>query len=105
MNGLEAAYAREVLEPLKLAGEIADYWFERLTLKLADDCRYTPDFVVQLASGEIECREVKGFWQEDALIKIKVAATLFPFRFVAIQRLPKKEGGGWKEREFNDATA
>lgn len=82
MNGLEAAYAREVLEPLKLAGEVADYWFERLTFKLADDCRYTPDFVVQLAGGEIECHEVKGtFIRDDAKVKLKVAATMFPFVF------------------------
>jgi hypothetical protein len=100
MNKLEAEYAAAVLEPQKLAGEILEYWFEKFTFKLADDCRYTPDFVVQLANGEMECHETKGYWQEDAKVKIRVAAELFPFRFVAIQKLPKKDGGGWKHQEF-----
>lgn len=100
MNKTEAAYAETVLEPRKRAGEIADYWFEVLTFKLAYDCRYTPDFVVMLPNGELECHETKGFWEEDAKVKIRVAASLFPFRFVAIQKQAKKDGGGWKEQEF-----
>lgn len=100
MNGLELAYAENVLEPLKRAGEILEYWFERFTFKIADDCRYTPDFVVLFPDGLLQCRETKGVWEDDALVKIKVAAEMFPFEFIAIQRLPKKEGGGWKEREF-----
>lgn len=100
MNKLEAQYASEVLDRLKSAGEILEYWFERFTFKIADDCRYTPDFVVQTASGEMECHETKGYWEDDAKVKIKVAADLFPFRFVAIRRLPKKDGGGWQEQEF-----
>lgn len=100
MNKTEAAYAADVLEHRKQAGEIVDYWFERLTFKLADDCRYTPDFVVMLASGELECHETKGYWQDDAKVKIRVAASLFPFRFVAIQKQPKKDGGGWIYQEF-----
>lgn len=100
MNKTEAAYAADVLERRKQAGEIADYWFERFTFKLADDCRYTPDFVVMLASGELECHETKGFWADDAKVKIRVAASLFPFRFVAIQRQSKKDGGQWVYQEF-----
>lgn len=100
MNKTEAAYAADALEPRKQAGEIADYWFERFTFKLADDCRYTPDFVVMLANGELECHETKGYWQDDAKVKIRVAASMFPFRFVAIQKQPKKDGGGWIYQEF-----
>jgi hypothetical protein len=44
--------------------------------------------------------EVKGFWTDDARVKIKVAADLYPFRFIAAQALPKKQGGGWKIEEF-----
>lgn len=101
MNTYERQYS-EILDAQKTAGEITAYWFERFTLKLADDCRYTPDFLVQLPDGTLEMREVKGYWREDALIKIKVAAEMFPlFGFVAIERLPKKAGGGWKQRDFN----
>jgi len=100
MNKTEAAYAADVLEPRRLTGEIVSYWFERFTFKLADDCRYTPDFVVMLASGELECHETKGFWADDAKVKIRVAASLFPFRFVAIQKQSKKDGGQWVYQEF-----
>lgn len=100
MNSTEAAYAL-VLEARKLAGnDILWYAFEALTLKLATDTRYTPDFFVMRSDGLLECHEVKGFWEGDALVKIKVAAEKFPFRFLAIHKLPKKDGGGWKTTEF-----
>lgn len=99
MNGTEAAYAIH-LDTLKAAREIVDYWFESMTFKLADGCRYTPDFVVLMADGMIEVHEVKGHWEDDALVKIKVAAELFPFRFLAVQKIAQKAGGGWAIREF-----
>jgi len=99
MNGTERSYAA-LLESRRLAGEIVDYWFERLTFKLADDCRYTPDFIVMMPDGELQAHEVKGFFREDALIKIKVAAQQFPFTFIAVFKLSKRDGGGWKERVF-----
>ena len=49
-----------------------------------------------LASGELEMHEVKGFWREDARLKIKVAAEQFPFRFVAVT----KSKDGWATEEF-----
>lgn len=62
--------------------------------------RYTPDFAVMLADGVIEMHEVKGYWTEDARAKIKVAANKFPFRFVAVYKQAKKDGGGWRIEEF-----
>lgn len=96
MNKLEAKYAG-VLELRKKAGEISAYWFEGLKLRLADRTFYTPDFVVQLADGSLELHETKGHWEEDARIKVKVAAAQYPFRFVA---LTWSKAGGWKEEEF-----
>ena len=49
-----------------------------------------------VASGQIEVHEVKGFWTDDALVKIKVAAAKFPFRFIAKQYVKKE----WITREF-----
>ena len=101
MNSYERAYAEQVLDAQYLAGEITGYWFERFTFKLGDNCRYTPDVLVQLADGKFEFREVKGHWEDDALVKIKVAAEMFSlFSFLAIHRIPKKHGGGWKVRDF-----
>lgn len=97
MNKIETDYAQEVLNPLQLAGEIITYWFESHKLRLADNTWYTPDFMVQLASGEIEYHEIKGHWEDDARVKIKVVASLYPFRFLAIQR--KK--GEWLTEEIS----
>ena len=62
-----------------------------ITLKLAHDCRYTSDFAVMLASGEIELHECKGFMREDASVKLKLAAELFPFPILVV----RKVAGGW----------
>ncbi len=99
MNKTEAAYAAH-LEGLKTLGQVEWYAFEAVTLKLAADCRFTPDFVVMLPNGLIEFHEVKAFWADDARVKIKVAAEKFPFRFIAVRARPKKHGGGWEEEEF-----
>lgn len=99
MNKTEASY-RDRLQLLQNAGEILWFKFEALKLRLADNTFYTPDFAVMLSSGEMECHEVKGFWQDDARVKIKVAADLYPFRFVAVKPEAKKRGGGWIFEEF-----
>lgn len=99
MNRLESEYA-EHLEAEKHAGRVAWYCFEAFKLRLADNTFYTPDFIVMLASGQLESHEVKGFWQDDARVKIKVAAEKYPMRFCAVRKLPKKDGGGWHVEEF-----
>ena len=98
MNSLEAAYER-VLRRRKLVGEVIWYDFEGITLKLADDTRFTPDFPVLLASGFLEMHETKGRMREDAWLKLKMAAKGFPFRFFVIKLQSKKLGGGWVTTE------
>jgi len=99
MNKTEEAYAKH-LQNLQHAGQVAWYKFEGVKLRLADNTFYSPDFAVMLAGGEMEMHEVKGFWQDDARAKIKVAADLYPFRFVAVKVKAKKDGGGWAIEEF-----
>ncbi|MND38624.1 hypothetical protein D3C76_47700 [compost metagenome] len=99
MNKTEKAYG-DHLEFRKIAGEVAWYKFEGIKLRLADNTFYTPDYAVMLATGEMECHEVKGYWQDDARAKIKIAADMYPFRFVALKAKPKKEGGGWAIEDF-----
>lgn len=84
MNGLETRYAH-YLEGLKRAGEIAWYEFDSVKLRLAEKTFYEPDFFVMMADGTLEIHEVKGFWEDDARVKIKVAAAKFPMKFKAIQ--------------------
>jgi len=101
-NKTESAYEL-FLESQKQAGEILWYAFEGMTFKLAKDTRYTPDFVVMKANGELECREIKGakaIFQCDAKAKIKIASEMFPIRFIAVFPIAKKLGGGWEIQEF-----
>lgn len=97
MNQTEAKYAAK-LDLLQKAGAVLWWKFEGLTVKLADDTRYTPDFVVMLADGSIECHETKGFMRDDAHVKIKVAAAQFPFKF-RMFKLDRKTQK-WNETEY-----
>jgi hypothetical protein len=99
MNKTEQAYAT-TLEQRRTTGEVAWFKFEGMKFRLADNTFYTPDFAVMLTDGALEMHEVKGYWQDDARAKIKIAADLYPMRFLAIQAKPKKDGGGWKTEEF-----
>lgn len=90
MNKTEKARAVE-LEAMKRSGLIADWWYEALTLKLADDCRYTPDFLIQERDGSLRLEETKGFWRDDAKVKTKLCVVRFPFPL----RVLKKAKQGW----------
>src|ERR1044072_6287022 len=78
MNKTEEAFAH-ILEAQKRSGEIREWHFEGLTLRLGDDCRYTPDFYTVEAAGFIHLHETKGFMRDDALVKLKTCATIYPF--------------------------
>lgn len=92
MNKTEEAYAN-YLEVLKRAGEIRDWRFEELKLRLADNTFYSPDFLIWPIDSLLELHEVKGFWRDDARVKFKVARDRFPmFRFRAVRRV----GAGWE---------
>lgn len=99
MNNTEAAYA-ERLRALQHAGEVQWFRFEGIKLRLADNTFYTPDFAVLAGDGVMELHEVKGFWVDDARVKIKVAADQYPMRFLAVRVKPKRDGGGWAIEEF-----
>jgi len=103
-NKTEAAY-EAVLAAEKHAGEIQWFAFEGLKLRLADNTFYTPDFFVMKKNGELECHEVKGFLQEDALVKWKVAGSMYPFRFIMVFKQAKKDGGGWRVVEYGNAPS
>ena len=97
MNKTEHAYAGR-LEVLKRAGEIHDWRFAAVTLVLGPDCRYTPDFLVVENSGLVAFHEIKGFWRDDAKVKIRLAAKLFPWMtFTAFRR---DKVTGWAGESF-----
>lgn len=94
-NKLETAYMAH-LEMRRCAGEIIEYSFETIKLRLAFNTFYEPDFFVLTAQGDFEIHEVKGVWEDDARVKIKVAAEKFPFRFIAVTQ----EKGQWVYEKF-----
>jgi len=95
MNGTERSYA-DLLNLRVKTGEILRWDFEPEKLKLAKNTYYTPDFRVITQQEEIEFHEVKGFWRDDARVKIKVAAATHPYRFIAVQ----KKKGIWMYETF-----
>lgn len=96
MNRLEQAYADE-LRRQQDAGEIHSFAYERIKLKLGDQrCTWSPDFYVLDMDGFIEIHECKGFLEQHAAVKIKVAAAMFPeWTFKLIRKRKKKDGGGF----------
>lgn len=94
MNKLETKYAQH-LEALRLQGEIQWFKFEGMKFVLAPKTSYTPDFAVLMKNGEMQMHECKGFMMEDANVKIKLAAELFPFRFFVV----RLKSGRWDLEE------
>lgn len=88
-NKLEQEYA-SYLEQRKMAKEIIWYSYEPIRIKLADNTFYSPDFLVMDRNYNLEVHEVKGWWRDDARVKIKVAASLFPAKFIAITKRKKQ---------------
>lgn len=93
MNKTEARYA----DVLRFRADVAWHRYEGITLKLGPDARYTPDFFLMLVDGTLECHETKGFRRDDAMVKLRVAAGMFPFAFRLCEYTSKY---GWKIREI-----
>ena len=75
---------------------------QAITLKIANGCRYTPDFVLTGGAPNdpltppcwwgtlLRAYEVKGFMRDDAAVKLKVAASLYPW--IAFHLVTRKKG-------------
>jgi hypothetical protein len=110
----ERSYA-ELLERRRLAGEVRRWRYQPVSLRLGARLWYRPDFGVLMADRTWELHEVKGgkleagpdgaercvpYTREDAAVKIRAAASAFPWwRFVLAWRWPARRGGAWCTRE------
>jgi hypothetical protein len=87
MNKTEQAVAEQYLNPLVQSGEVLQWMFEPVSLRLAKNTFYRPDFLVVRPEG-VEVLEVKGtHFEDDARAKWKAAADLYwfyLFRWVAV---------------------
>ena len=98
---LEKKYS-EHLDLLVKAGEIKAWFYEPMVLKLADDSRYRPDFLIVLPGGlerKPEIHETKGAWtksRRDSMVRLKWAAQKYGDVFTF--RLIEWNGHGWDGR-------
>lgn len=99
-NKTELSYEQHLTWRMHL-GEVLWFKFEGIKLRLADNTFYTPDYAVMTANSVMELHEVKGVWLDDARVKIKVAAEMYPFRFIGVKAKLKKDGGGWEFEDFS----
>lgn len=111
MNKTEARYSA-YLDLQKRAGLILWYAFEAIKIKLAPNTFFTPDFAVVDQDLFFQIHEVKGttkrtlstgerveraFTRDDALVKLKNAARLFPWRFFLVYETQR----GWAREEYS----
>lgn len=96
---LEARYAGYI-EALKFAGEIRTIRYEAVRLEIGPNTTILPDFFVERPDRTCELHEVKGRMREDAWIKLKVAASMWPhYRWFLITR----EKGQWVTKRIPSA--
>lgn len=99
MNATEARYAA-LLDQEKDAGRVLWWAFEAVKLRLAPNTHLIVDFFVMYADGRLEAVDVKGakaIVEDDARVKMKVAADKFPWPFRMVYPRKAKDGGGWDE--------
>ena len=95
-NKLEREYA-DILEIGVRSGIVKWWGYEALRLRIGPNTFYVPDFIRIDNNGQVWCDEVKGFWRDDARVKIKVASSVHPWiRFRAVS----KKKGEWVFEEF-----
>ncbi len=91
---------RDYAECLGFDPDVRAWFYEPAKLLIAGGkhtARFTCDFLVQYSDGRIEWHEVKGRWMEAARVRIKVAASTYPFwKFRAVTR----ENGSWIYEDF-----
>jgi len=79
------------LEVLRHYGDIKGWGRDLINLRLAYRTFYRPDFFYVDQNDRINFYEIKGFERDDAMVKIKVAASMFPFFDFTLVRRKKGE--------------
>lgn len=111
MSKLERGFLADVLEPALFRADITGYRREPIKFRLAGRTWFTPDFqvwqgqrivfaggqAIQESPLKITFVEIKGFMRDDAAVKLKVAASLYPeFHWLLITRPTRRDG--WQVR-------
>ena len=122
LNTLESRF-RDQLEEWKMAGLVRWYIAKPCAFRISQGCHWYPDFMVwwgyakgpfstdyrpthweidQSFAGveqNIQLIDVKGFWRDDALVKVKTIAELYPC-FLVSSVMWDKKGKTWRWRHF-----
>lgn len=94
MNKEEADFARI----LSLRPEVARVVFEKVTFCIGIGAKYTPDLIAFMHDGAVVVYEVKGHRREAAIVRLKVAAGLFPEIPFILAEFDRKSG--WTEKRI-----
>lgn len=61
-------------------GPFSEVESQSIKFRLGGRTWYTPDFIARsVPGGDLWCFEVKGFMRDDAAVKLKVAASMYPW--------------------------
>jgi hypothetical protein len=100
MNDLEKRFSEYLELHKKLKGSElfgCHVEFEAMRFRLGYKCFYTPDFVVYSPGIGLRVYEVKGFWEDDARVKIKTVAARYRWiKFIAVTEY----AGAWRFEEI-----
>jgi hypothetical protein len=94
---LERLYAMELADLVR-NGTVARWYYEPVTLRLADRTTYRPDFLLVFPDGTLQFVEIKGKSTSGRYnagkAKFKIAREMYPhWQFVMLTR----GKGGWEE--------
>ena len=102
MNKTEESYS-DILETRKLAGDIAEWFFEPCSWRYGKGARFSADFMIVHNDGSLEFVDCKGGGPENeaATCRGKACAEKYWFfTFSKVIKLSKKDGGGWRRQVY-----
>ena len=103
MNKWERAFLADLRS--RYSGSLVSIHRE-VSLPIGNGVRYKVDFVVAMKLSEdggasiVRAFEVKGQFRSTGIVKLKVAASTYPWiQFYLVTKQKKKDGGGWDVEE------
>jgi len=97
MNKTESRFYTYLRDSADIVHIDFNSWRCKLATTQAKDAWYKPDFFVIRQTGKVDIYEVKGFWRSRDRVRIKVAASLYPYFNWYGAMLEK---GQWKFERF-----
>lgn len=102
-NKTESTYRAQVIDRMRCVWGVK---YEGLTFRMANGHKYTPDWIVVLDSGRVECHECKGPYRlgshQRARLAFDQARVEFPW---ADWVWAVKDGGTWRVERFEGRLA